>query len=85
MARITIGRVLSSAVDSVTAVQGSPPWLTKELTGLVPKEYDFIALGYNASGQVTSAVYKAGGAAGTVVASLSITYVSGLIATVTRA
>lgn len=84
MARITLGRTLNFATDSVTAEQGSPPWLTKELTGLVPKEYDYIALGYNGDGLVNAAVYRQGGASGAVVATLAITYVGDLIATVTR-
>lgn len=84
MARITVGRFLSSATDSITAFEGGAPWTTKELTGLVPKEFDYVALGYNVNGNITSAVYRTGGAGGTIVATLAITYVGDLIATVTR-
>lgn len=75
MAKILIGRTLNSASDSVTAEQGgsSTPWSVAEQNVLVPEQYDYILLGYTGT-LVTSATYKQGGAAGTTVATLTITY-----------
>jgi len=77
MAAILIGRVLNKGTDSVS---------THELTGLVPEEFDYVALGYDGSSRLTSAVYRTGGAGGAIVATLAITYVgsSSRLATVTR-
>ena len=85
MARITIGRVLSSGTDSVTVVQGGTiPWPVQEAAGLVPEAYDYILLAYN-DGNVTSVAYKIGGAGGTTVATLTLTYTSnGDVESVTR-
>lgn len=84
MAKILIGRTLSSLVDSVTVEQGTVPWITAEQNQLVPQQYDYIDLDYT-GGLVTSAVYRQGGAAGTIVATLTITYTTdGCIDTITR-
>lgn len=54
------------------------------LNSLVPSVYDYIALSYT-SGNLTTAVYKFGGAGGTVVSTLTIAYdVSNNITSVTR-
>lgn len=75
MAKILIGRTLDSSTDSVTTEQGpaSTPWLVAEQTGLVPEEYDYVDLGYTGA-LLTSVVFKTGGAGGTTVATLSLTY-----------
>lgn len=84
MARILVGRILDSGTDSVTAEQGTPPWLVAEQNQLVPEAYDYIELGYTGS-LLTTATYKTGGAAGTIVAVLTLTYnASNCIETVTR-
>lgn len=62
--------------------RGNPLPVTIE-SGLVPESYDFISLTYTGS-DVTGVVYKSGGPDGTVIATLSITYVGGNISTVTR-
>lgn len=79
MATITIGRRLSSGADSVTAVQGlagAQPWLVAEQNQLVPARYDHIELDYHPTkvDLVTGVVYRQGGATGTVVATLALTY-----------
>jgi len=56
---------------------------TIELSGLMPKVYDYVSLGYTGS-DLTTAVYKTGGAAGTTVATLAMTYSAGILQTVTR-
>jgi len=84
MAKILVGRTLDSSTDSVTAEQGTPPWLVRDQNKLVPEVFDFVDLGYTGS-LLTSVTYKAGGAAGTVVAVLAITYdASNNLETVTR-
>lgn len=83
MAKITIGRKLTSAVDSVTAIQGSPPWSVQDLNKLVPEQYDHIDLSYTGD-DITGAVFKSGGAGGTVVATLTLGYSGGKLTTVTR-
>ena len=90
MARIVLPRNLSAALDSVTATQGpagAAPWLTSEQNQLVPFKYDFLDLTYDVvkPDLITVVVYKTGGAGGTTVATLTLTYDSGdHIKTVTR-
>lgn len=58
---------------------------TVEQNVLVPKKFDFIDLGYSTGGNLTSAVYKAGGSGGATVATLALAYTTGgLLDTVTR-
>ena len=88
MAKIVIGRVLDSSTDSVVSDQGTPAaesnaWPVKELNKLVPKEFDHIALTYTGS-NVTTVVYKTGGAGGATVATLALTYTGSRLDTVTR-
>ena len=89
MATILIGRVLTSTSDSVRADQGVPAaasaaWPVLNQAQLVPAAFDFVALGYNAQGQISQALYRLGGPSGTLVATLNLTYVGGALATVTR-
>jgi len=54
------------------------------LSGLVPHAYDYISLSYTAS-NLTGVVYKIGGAGGTTVATLALTYdVSNNLETITK-
>jgi hypothetical protein len=88
MATITLGRTLSPGTDGVTATQGpagAAAWPVKNLAQLVPEEYDYLALSYNGSGQVSSAVYKQGGAGGATVATLTLVYSGMNLVSVTRA
>lgn len=59
------------------------PVETQELHVLVPEEYDFIDLGYTGD-DLTSVVYKQGGAGGATVATLTLTYAGGNLDTITR-
>ena len=80
MAKILIGRTLHQSTDSVTVKQGdagSAGWPVKDLNKLVPVEYDYIELTYDSppnQDDITQVVYKQGGAAGTTVTTLAITY-----------
>lgn len=86
MARITIGRRLTQAQDSVTAAQGSAgaqPWPVRDVTNLIPAQFDFIGLSYT-GGNLSAVVYKTGGAGGTTVATLALGYTAGKLTSVTR-
>lgn len=67
------------AVSNFPAVQS-----VNNLSQLVPVAYDYISLGYTGA-DITGVVYKTGGASGTTVATLALTYDgSSNILTVTR-
>lgn len=51
--------------------------------GLGIPEHDYISLTYS-NGQVSQVVYKAGGESGNIVATLTLTYSNGLLATVAK-
>lgn len=70
MATITIGRVLDSASDSVTVVQGTSPWQAQVVNKLVPEHYDSIELEYSA-GEISIVRYRLGV---TLVATLTLGY-----------
>lgn len=76
-----------NTTDNIQAeVDSSNRLKTYSITGnaLIPSAYDYIALSYTGS-DITGVVYKTGGAAGTTVATLTITYDgSGNVLTVTR-
>lgn len=76
-------QVLRSAYDDDTNAFG-----VKNIGDLVKEEYDYIALTYVASGpgsgEIETVTYKTGGASGTTVAVLTLTYdASDRIATIT--
>jgi len=50
---------------------------------LVPKVYDYVALGYTGD-NLTSVVYKAGGAGGSTVATLTLAYTGAVLDSITR-
>lgn len=78
MAKILIGRKLNQTTDSVTAKQGdagAAGWPVKDLNKLVPTEYDYVSLTYvGATDNIDTVTYKTGGAGGTTVATLTLTY-----------
>lgn len=84
-----MGRVLSAGVDSVTSSQGTPntfanAWPVRPINALVTEAYDYIDLSYTGT-DLTSVVFRTGGAAGAIVATITITYNgNGDIDTVTR-
>lgn len=85
MAEIVIGRVLDAATDSITVEQGAltPPWSVQQVAQLVPMEYDDLSLNYSGP-DLTSVVYRTGGPAGVVVATLTLTWLGGNLTHVTR-
>lgn len=59
------------------------------LSNLIPAAYDYIAITYvasgNGAGEIQTVIYKTGGAGGTTVATLTLTYdASNKLSTVTR-
>jgi len=73
--KITVGRYLDKTTDSVTAFQGTLPWVVRQTDGLLPLVFDAIVLAYDASNRISTATYKTGGAGGATVATLTLTYV----------
>lgn len=59
------------------------PMPVKEMTGLVPEEYDYISLSYTGA-NLTGVVYKTGGSGGTTVATLVLGYSGSVLTTVER-
>lgn len=53
------------------------------LNSLVPSTYDYVSLGYTGA-DLTTVIYKSGGSSGTTVSTLSLTYSSGILTSVTR-
>jgi hypothetical protein len=53
------------------------------LSSLVPQVYDYISLGYTGN-NITTVVYKTGGAGGTTVATLTLAYSESNITSITR-
>jgi len=53
------------------------------VSGLVPEEYDYIALSYTGD-NLTTVVYKTGGSGGTTVATLTLAYTGAVLDSVTR-
>lgn len=74
MAVITIGRVLDQSTDSVK---------TFEQTKLINVPHDFVGITYTGA-NATTFVFKQGGAGGTTVATLTLTYTGNRLDTVTR-
>lgn len=52
-------------------------------SSLVPYAYDYISLSYTGA-DLTTVVFKTGGAGGTTVATLTLTYIASVLQTVTR-
>jgi len=55
-----------------------------QLNALVPEAFDYVALGSYASGNPGLVEYKSGGASGTLVATLTLSYSGNDLLTVTR-
>lgn len=72
MAKILIGRVLDGDTDSVQA-----------LAALVPEKHDTVQLGYTGT-NLTSVVFRVGGASGTIVATLALAYTGDRLDSVVR-
>lgn len=73
---IEIGAVEIKDHDSDTRVEvnSNNRLTTLNMGQLVPKEYDYISLSYT-NDEITEVVYKTGGAGGTTVATLTLTYI----------
>jgi hypothetical protein len=52
-------------------------------SGLIQEKYDHISLGYTGS-DLTTVIYKTGGSSGTTVATLTLTYLAGVLKTITK-
>lgn len=70
-------------VDGGDVTQANP-LPTLDMAGLIPFAYDYIGVARNLQGQIQTVEYRAGGVGGTIVATLTLTYASGLLASVSR-
>ncbi len=74
MATITLPSPLSAASDSVRADQGAPgagAWPMRMVNALISEPFDHFDVARSASGQVESVTYRAGGASGQIVATVT--------------
>jgi len=75
--------------SNATRILGQGLHVISDGTALVPFKFDYIALTYvaagNGAGEVETATYKTGGASGTTVATITLTYnADDEIASITR-
>jgi len=71
-------RVTNTTTGTKTALDVST------INSLVPESFDYVDISPKDGTEPTSIVYKNGGASGTTVATLTITYANGCISTVTK-
>jgi len=80
-------RVFPYGIDGTTVsmikVDSSGNQSFIDASGLIPQEYDYIALTYTGD-NTTGIVYKTGGSGGTTVATLTLTYDGTKLSTITR-
>ena len=72
-----------SAKPKVSAQQYGDWSVSLINAGLVPEVYDYLELGYTGD-NITTVIYKTGGASGTTVATLTIAYSGSNITSVTK-
>lgn len=81
---LTDTQLRTTPVPVSGTVTVNQPVTTKELNQLVPTAYDFLDLNYTGD-DITTVIYKTGGAGGTTVATLTLVYSApGVLDTVTR-
>ena len=80
---MTIATNVALLDESNDPINGSNPLPVIGGNGLVTESYDYIDLTYTGD-NITTVVYKDGGAGGTTVATLTLTYSGDKILTITR-
>ena len=85
----SIGDTPTEAATSTSAKQDTQTTLLQGIAGFTVTGYDYIALTYvaagNGAGEIETAIFKTGGAGGTTIATLTLTYnASNEVATVTK-
>lgn len=87
-----ISAIDSGETESWVSSDGGTTWHPQKsdtdgrsitISGLIPYEYDYIALSYTGS-NITGVVYKTGGASGDTVATLTLAYTGSNITAITR-
>ena len=63
-----------SKVTQVVEIVNKDGEIIQFPSGLVPENFDYIALSYDSSGNLTGVLYKTGGATGSTVATLALSY-----------
>jgi len=80
-AKIVYGHDETDAQAFLTDSEGK--LIVKALSSLVPSEYDYIGI-TRTGGNITSVVYKTGGAGGTTISTLTLTYTGSNLDSVTK-
>jgi len=73
----------SSSGASTSAKQDTQTTLLQGIAGLVPSQYDYIAMTYTGD-NLTGVVFKVGGSNGTIVATLTLDYTGVVLNSVTK-
>lgn len=76
----TTNGILTPQAANVALIKSS----AASLAGFSIPAYDYLSLGYDGSGNLTSVVYKTGGSGGTTVGTLTLGYTSGNLTSVTK-
>lgn len=87
-----ISEIVSGETENWVSSDGGYVWHAQKgdtsgraitVSGLVPHEYDYIALSYTGD-NLTGVVYKTGGSGGTTVATLVLAYTGAVLSTITK-
>lgn len=73
----------SIGIETETSDTNPLPVFDRIANSLVPAEYDYISLGYTGA-DLTSVIYKTGGASGTTVSTLTLAYSGGNLSSITK-
>lgn len=76
----TLAEIITASVDSTSLKTGLD---VRVLGNLVPRDFDYIALGYTGS-NLTSVTYRVGGVAGTIICTLTLGYTGSNLTSVSR-
>ena len=87
-----VSEITSGETENWLSSDGGTTWYAQKgdtsgraitVSGLVPHEYDYIALSYTGD-NLTGVVYKIGGSGGTTVATLVLAYTGAVLDTITK-
>ena len=80
---LIIGEVALPTGASTSTKQDTQTTLLQGIAGLVPSQYDYIAMTYTGD-NLTGVVFKVGGSNGTIVATLTLDYTGAVLNSVTK-
>lgn len=89
---VTVGSIISGETEGWVSDDGGTTWYAQKgdssgrtvtVSGLIPHEYDYIALSYTGD-NLTGVVYKTGGSGGSTVATLVLAYTGSVLDSITK-